>query len=238
MQRIGIGMLVLALLGGAADARAEAVGSPASILKKGKWIMGLGGGAAPGRDLDGGRSATVYQLGHFRGYGLTDWLSLYGKIGVARVEVDDPTIIKTHSTETTNSFGENLYTSVQIKTRLFEQPRWRLEWDGSLQYVDIRNRHRGKNEGRWHEWQFATSLAKAVGRLNTYAGVKYDLTRFVYRVREDGMLLRQDAYHQNTPVGFFVGTDVMLGRSEDVVLNIESSYLDGPEVDVGIAYTF
>ena len=228
----------LAILGVPRSAGAEAVGSPASLLKKGKWAMGLSGGGILGRSLKGNAEAQAAQFGHYRGYGLTDRLSVYGKIGLAYLEVDDPSIVKATSREAANSFGTNLLTSVQVKARLLEHERWQAEWDGSLQYVDIRGRHQGRNDANWREWQFATSVAKGLGRLKAYLGVKYNLLHMTYKVRDQGTLVRQDAYEQDHPLGLFVGTDYALGSSEDVILNVETSFLDGPEVDVAIAYTF
>ena len=222
----------------APGALAESVGSPASILKKGQWVMGMVMDVLSRRSLRAGSEATVYQGGHARGYGLTDWLSLYGKIGAGHIEVDDASIRKRDDPSTTNRFGTNLLAGVQLKAKLFESRRKTWEWDGSLQYVDIRGRHRGDNEARWHEGQFATSLAKGLGRMKGYVGVKYDITHMVYRVREDGVLLRQDTYQEDSRVGFFAGTDLYFGRSEDVILNVETGYQDGAEVDVAIAYTF
>jgi len=230
--------ILLLALGQAPPLYAEAVGSPASILKKGKWAMGLGSGVAPERSLKGNAEALVYQFGHFRGYGLTDWLSVYGKIGLAYIAVDDASIIKASDPNSTNDFDANILSSVQLKGKLFEHKRTGLEWDGSIQYVDMRKRHKGKNEGRWHQWQFATSVAKAFDRLTPYVGVQYSFVDFTYRVRENGALIRQDRYEEDNPLGLFFGTDWRFGQSEDVILNIETSYLDGAEVNVAIAYTF
>ena len=218
--------------------QAEPVGSPAGILKKGKWVMALVGSIVPSRDLKGDAQAAMYQGGHFRGYGLTDWLSIYGKIGAAYLEVDDPSIKKTQDPTSTNSFHGNLLASVQVKSRLLHTKDDEWELDGSFQYVDIRAHHKDKNEARWHEWQFATSVAKSFNRIKPYVGAKYSLLSMFYRVRENGTLIKQSRYKQDTPVGFFVGTDVYLGQREDVVLNVESAYLNGPEISVAIAYTF
>ena len=215
---------------------AESVGSPSSILKKGKWSFGVGGGALAGRDVGTDVTAAVYQVGHFRGYGLTDWLSIYGKIGVAYLQVDDPSIKKKDGS-TEHRFDANVLSSVQLKGKLFENRKRDFEWDGSLQYVDIRGRHRDKNTARWHEWQFATSLAKGFGRLKPYLGVKYSMTSLPYKVKQDGVLLGQGRYHM-AAAGPFLGTDYSFGRYEDVVLIIETSYLSGAEVDVALSYSF
>ena len=230
-------LLFLFVLCRAPNLSAEAIGSPASILKRGKWAMGLGGGFLE-RNLKGDAKARVSQGGHFRGYGLTDWLSVYGKIGAAYLAVDDPSIVKASEVSTTNNFNFNVFSGVQLKGKLFEHEKTGWEWDGSLQYVDMRKRHQGENEGRWHQWQFATSVAKALGRLKPYVGVEYSIVDFTYRVREHGNLLRQGTYEEEGRKGVFVGTDYHFGRFEDVVLNVETSYLDGAEVNVAVAYTF
>ncbi len=241
-QRLGLAAwgLIALLCGcmGAPRVWAEAVGSPASILKKGKWAMSLSGGALQGRSLSGQGEATVYQGGHARGYGLTDWLSVYGKLGLARLTVDDPTIIKVNDTSSSNSFGANLFAAVQLKSRLWHHVPSEFEWDGSLQYIDMRARHKGKNEARWHEWQFATSVAKPFGRVKPYLGTKLSLVNMHYRVRQQGVLLKDGTYHEDNPIGVFVGSDLLLGSSEDVVLNVETSYQGGLETNMAIQYVF
>jgi hypothetical protein len=217
---------------------AESVGSPASILKKGQWVMGLAGGGTKGREMNGEAETHITHGGHYRGYGLSDRVSVYLKLGAAFIEIDDPAIKKTNDLDPRNSFGTNFMTGLALKTKLFESVAHRWEWDGSLHYLDLRQRHKSKNELRWHEWQFATSVAKEIGRVKPYIGIKYAVVNALYRVRQDGKPLKDGRYKEKTRVGLFVGTDCYLGESEDVILNIESAYQDGPEVTVSLAYTF
>ena len=217
---------------------AESVGSPASILKKGKWIMGLAGGRTSGREMSGDAETKLSHGGHYRGYGLSDRVSVYLKLGGAFIEIDDPAIKKTNDLDTTNSFGTNFMTGVALKTKLFESQRGKWEWDGSLHYLDLRQRHKGKNELRWHEWQLATSVAKEFGRVKPYMGIKYAMVNALYRVRQDGKLLKDGRYKEKDRLGFFLGADYYLGESEDVILNIETAFQNGPDVTVSLAYTF
>lgn len=220
------------------EGAAEAIGSPASILKRGQWAMGLGGGTLWERGLEGGADVTLHQGGHARGYGLTDWLSIYGKIGGAYLEVDDASIKKTNDPSSTHSFGAALLVNVQLKGRLWENAAKTWEWDWSVQYVDIRARHRDGNDGRWHEWQFGTGVAKSFGRLKPYAGVKVSLVDFDYLIRQNGNLLQEGTYKEDGRVGAFLGTDIYFGESEQVILNVETSYTNGAELNVAITYTF
>jgi len=217
---------------------AAAVGSPASVLKKGKWIMALSGTGVQGRDLNGNASVTAYGFGHMRGFGLTNWLSVYGMIGAGYLEVDDPSIIKVNDTSTTNRFGANILVTGQLKTRIWRSANHNWEWDGSLAYVDISKRHRNKNEPRFHQWDVATSVAKSFGRIKPYLGVKWSAIRFFYRVRQNGQLLQQGVYSEDGSFGPFFGTDVYFGDLEDVILNVETSYVGGPEFDTSIQYLF
>lgn len=230
--------VVVMVLGAPGGVWAEEVGSPAGILKKGQWAMEAGGGAVLGREVTpGGANATVYQLGHRRGFGLTDWLSLYGKIGAAYLEVKDTSVKRTSTPSSTIRFNGAVLVDVQLKNRFWRHVKTGLEWDGSLQYVFLRARHRGGNDGTWQEWVGSTSVAKSMGRLKPYLGVKYSLTNFKAKIRDGGNLI-QRTYKNDVPVGAFFGTDLYFGPSEDVILNVETSYLSGPELDIAIKYLF
>ena len=235
---IFLALLAALLLSDIPLAFAETVGSPSSILKKGKWVMGLAGGGTPGREMSGDAETTITHGAHYRGYGLSDRLSVYLKLGAAYLEIDDPAIKKTNDLDTTNSFGTNFMTGLALKAKLFESTKYRWEWDGSLQYLDLRQRHKDKNELRWHEWQLTTSVAKEFGRVKPYLGVKVAMVNAFYRVRQQGRLLQQGRYKEKSRLGLFLGTDCALGDSEDVILNLETAYQDGPEVTASLAYTF
>lgn len=217
---------------------AEAVGSPASILKKGQWVMGGGGGGLLGRALSGDANATIYQAGHFRGYGLTDRLSLYGKLGAAYLEIDDPAVQTATSPSSIHSFGAGLLVSVGAKGRLWRSASQKWEWDGSVQYVDVRARHRGDHDGHWREWVGATSVARSFGRIKPYLGLKYSIVDVDAKYRENGRPLKQVAYEAETTVGPFFGTDVYFGDQEDVIINVETSYVNGTEVGISVQYLF
>ncbi len=220
------------------QASAESVGSPASLLKKGKWVFGLVTGGFPSRKLDGGADTMLFQVAHYRGYGLTDWLSIYGKLGVAYMSLHDPLVVK-EGGSTLHQLGANLLSGGQVKVRILKSQKYQWEWDGGIQYTDVRLRsRRGRNEVRFHDWQFATSLAKSLGKLKPYVGIKYSSVDSLFRVHQGGVLRKQVEHQSENPLGFFVGTDVYLGQYEDVVINVESGYVDGAEVTVAVAHYF
>lgn len=232
-----IACVVGAVVGCAGTGHAEPIGSPAGILKKGKWVFTLGGGATLDRPLDGDATVAIIHGGHGRGYGLTDRLSLYGKIGAASVEVEDPSI-QTRDLSTTHDYGMNLLTSLQLKSKLWESQDEQWEWDGSVQYVDIRRGQKGDTEGRWHQWQVATSLARSLGRFKPYGGVVLSAVSFHYKVLENGVILKQGRYHEDGMVGLVLGTDIYAGQDQAIIVNLEGLYVESAEINVTASYRF
>ena len=220
----------------AARAFGEAVGSPSSLLEKGEWDMGVSGGGTFGRTMKSNGKVTMSQFGHARGYGLTNWLSLYGKIGAAFLSVEDPSLL--HPDGATQDFGGGYLWMAQAKVRFWRSRRTGIEWDGSAQFVDARFKHRNKNDGTWHEWVLATSVAKAMGRYKPYLGIKSSLVNLDAKVRRNGEHFAQPIYEQDSLVGGFLGTDIYFGESKDVIINVEGDYADGPEVNVALKYLF
>ena len=214
-----------------AYASAEPVGSPSGVLRKGQWLLGLGAGGVFGRIVKATASGastneSVYNIQHVRGYGLTDWLSLYGKIGWASMIVSDAGV--------SNDFGSNLLLGAQVKTRLWHHPRWNCEWDGSFQYLWIGAPHqRSHHQGRWQEYQVATSVAKSFGRITPYVGVKASLVNFSYKLRKNGHITTIGKYKPRGIAGPIVGADYVVG--EDMIINIESAYINGPELTVTVS---
>lgn len=232
-------LLACSLLLGSRPLAAEPVGSPAGILKKGQWFFGLIGGGLAGRELADTATANLFHVSHVRGYGLTDRISLYGKIGAAYLQVDDSAIRTVASGSTEHTFGTNVLAAAQLKARLWRHAKTGVEWDGSLQYAYLGRRTSDSNQPKWQEWQGATSVAKSWGRLKPYLGLKVSLVSMDYRIREGGQTTHLGSYKGDATVGPFFGSDMYLGDSEDLVMNIETSYINGGgEVTMAIGYSF
>ena len=213
---------------------AEPVGSSAGVLRKGQWLFGLNAGGVLGRGAKGSGDPQegLYSATHFRGYGLTDWLSLFGKVGWAYLRVNDGQALTG-----ANDFGSNLLLGAQVKGRLWHNVKHDLEWDASTQYLWIGAPHRrGRNQAQWQEWQFATTAAKGFGRLKPYVGVKVSLVRFDFHLRRGGHDAEKGSYEQDGFLGPVLGMDYAV--REDTIVNVETSYLNGAEVNVGVARTF
>ena len=200
--------------------------------------MGLGGGAMVKRGLKGDADVNVYQGEHVRGYGLTDRISVYGAFGGAYLSVNDASIKVPKATSSTHSFGGGFLVSGGIKAKLWESANKLWEWDSALHYSFIRARHRSDNDGTWQDWMAATSVARSFGRLKPYVGAKCTLLQLKYKIRSDGTLIQQGRYKEDGPIGVLFGTDYVFGQQEDVVLNVETSYVNGTELAATLHYTF
>ncbi len=213
----------------------EAAGSPSELLKKGQWMLGLDVDSTVARELKtGGTSSKAYMLcaGHSRGYGLTDWLSVFGTIGAGYVSVKDN--LGQHG------FNTNLLASGQLKLRLWQSRGHGWEWDASSQYAYVGLPHRhSANDIVWHEWQGATSLSRTWDRWAPYLGVKYDTVHADVKLRQNGELLTQSgSYHSTLDVGPFLGFDWWIGEEHDTAFNLEVSAVGGAEMTCSLRKRF
>ncbi len=226
------GATLVWLMGSAPSVGAEALGSPANVLRKNKWTMGVGGGGVFERALEGTASPKIsfFDVGHYRGFGVTDWLTLYGKIGGGGMEFKDNT--------GTFDLGSALGFGGGVRVRFWENRDRGWEWTGSLLLTHLRARHKQKDEADWTEGQFATSVAKRFGRVTPYLGIKASIVDFDIKLRKDGLITSQAELAEDAFIGPLAGFDIAVGEYEDVAVNVEASYINGPTVDAAIQYTF
>lgn len=226
----GLCAVTLVLLCEPSRSHAEAIGGPAKV-EKGQWILGLGGGGLRKRRMKGTADASLYEATHFRGYGLTNRLTLYGDVGAAYITVNDSAV----PSGVEKDFGANLFAAVQLKMKLWEHVRYGLEWDGSAQYLYAGVPHkRDNNQAGWHEERLATTLAKSLGDFTPYLGVELSAVQFDYKFRSD-TFSSDGTYKPKGVVGPVAGMSWDFGEHKDTVLNIEATYVNGAEVTVGLS---
>ncbi|MFC1698514.1 hypothetical protein ACFL1I_00950 [Candidatus Omnitrophota bacterium] len=210
-------------------AEAAPVGSPASLLKKGDWNFSLGGGYVYERPLETGGAkdyhANLTYGYHSRSYGITDRLSITGKIGGSYGYLYDETTV-VGGTETSLSGG--LALGIQLKGIVYEHKDSGWELDASGQFLYLRSHHKssGKANADWYEGQIASCVAKKIGsRFKPFVGLRYSTVNLDY---EDG-LGNETSYDEDGGFGLVAGFDVYFGEARDIVINIESSFLTGIE---------
>ena len=234
--RRGIGLgLILAVWCQAHGTQAQPVGSPASLLKEGQWVFGLNSGVLQRKIGSRHAKATFFEGGHFRGYGFSDRLSLFVEVGGGGSTFKDPNFTGPGNSD---KFGGNVLLSLQVKRKLWENAGRDWEWDGSLQYTFIGTPHKQRrNQGLWYDGQMATSIAKSFGRCKPYLGVKVPFDTFQFRRHlPSGTQTGQERWQ--AAVGPFLGTDVYFGENQSIVVNLETAYVKGPEVNLSLGYRF
>ncbi len=218
-------------------AQAAPVGSPAGLLKKGQWDFSLEGAYLSERPMetagDPNYHVNITHGYHSRGYGLSDRLTIRGRVGGTYGYIYDESIAGAQS-ETSMSGGMGL--GVQLQGIILKNEKYGFEWNGSGQFLFMRSHHKrnGKANVDWYEWQLSSCIAKAIGRIKPYIGVKFSTVDLDY---DDGKG-NQTSYDEDGSVGPFVGTDIYLGEDRDIVINLEGSFLLGNELYGALRYKF
>lgn len=236
--KTGIAILFAFCLG-MPQAQAAPVGSPASLLKKGQWDFAIEGGyiyrrpITTNKDNSDDYEVSMWNGWHSRSYGLTDRISIKGKIGGAYGYIYD-NLPNTTAPKTSLSGG--LLLGLQTKGILYQDKASGIEWDGSGQFLYICSHHKrsGKANADWYEWQMATCLAKKLGIFKPYAGVQFSTLTLDH---DDGQG-NKTSYEEGKGIGPFLGTDIFFGKEEDIVLNLELSGVAATEFYGGIHYRF
>jgi len=219
-------------------AQAAPVGSPASLLKKGQWDFAVeGGGYLSARPMESSGSpdyeVSLWYGYHSRSYGLTDRLTITGKVGGSYGYIYDET---TPGAQIKTSLSGGLVLGAQLKGTILENKALGLEWDGSGQFLYMQSHHKrsGKANSDWYEWQVSTCVAKEIGRFKPYAGVKFSTVTLDH---DDGKG-NTTSYEEDGAFGAFVGTDIYLGQDRDIIIMLEGGFLPGIEGYTGIKYKF
>lgn len=217
--------------------QAAQVGCPASLLKKGQWDFAIEGGYINERPMETDGNANYHvDIGygyHSRSYGLTERLTITGKVGGSYGYLYDEA---TTGAGSKTSLSGGLVLGAQLKGIIFENKEQGFEWDGSSQFLYMCSHHKrsGKANVDWYEWQLATCLAKAFNRLKPYAGVKFTTVNLDH---DDGKG-NKTSYDEDGSVAPFVGTDIYFGDDRDIVVNLEGAFLIGNEIYIGVKYRF
>lgn len=219
--------------------QAAQVGCPASLLKKGQWDFAIEGGYIHERPMESEGNPNYHvNIGygsHSRSYGLSDRLTITGRIGGSYGYIYDETIT-TGQPGAKTSLSGGLALGVQLKGIIWDDKDKALEWDGSGQFLYLQSHHKrsGKANADWYEWQISTCLAKTFNRFKPYAGVKFSTATLDH---DDGKG-NKFSYDEDGSVGLFAGTDIYFGEDKDIVANLEGAFFLGTEAYLGIKYKF
>ncbi len=221
---------------------AESFGTLSTTLKKGQWMLNLEGSGTINRDLkyEGGKvKSQSWGAYHARGYGLTDRINVFAKIGYQDLNKIDP---NPFTNETANLKGGVSF-GISLKGLILKEPENPLEVaiGGSFLYTTAYFDNGPKRD--WREWQLGIYTSKQFfSRFGPYIGIKYaDLdSRLKFEQKEDEGQVEGGFIDVNSDkkIGIFVGANVYLNKDKDVYLNCEINFVSSLEFGAGIYYKF
>jgi hypothetical protein len=222
------------------DIWADSFGTLSSTLKKGQWMMSLEGYGALDRDLkySGGTVDAIYWgIYHGRGYGLTDRISIFGKVGYHDLDVD-PNPFKNKEESLKGGMAGGLY----LKGVIFKDPESLFEVGVGGGYLYCSAHHDNGPKYDWREWQIGGYASKEFGRFTPYVGLKYsDLDsklKFKEKPGEGDVRGGSIEVESDDKIGAFVGVNVFLSQDKDVYLNCEVNFISSLEIGAGLYYKF
>ena len=225
---------------------AESFGTLATTLKKGQWMLNLEGSGTINRDLkyEGGKvKSQSWGAYHARGYGLTDRINVFAKIGYQDLNKIDPNPFITYQDDQVDNLKGGVSFGVSLKGLILKEPENPLEVaiGGSFLYTTANFSNGPKRD--WREWQLGTYVSKQFfDRFGPYVGIKYaDLNSTLkFKQKED---MGQEVggsmnVSSDKKIGIFVGANVYLNKDKDVYLNCEINFVSSLEFGAGIYYKF
>lgn len=199
--------------------------------EKRHWTGGVEGNFLIDRNLDndeGCTSGNRYFL--TLSYGIFEWLSLDGKIGVGDVHWD-----RTQGNDDLD-YDTNFAGAYGFRIKGYENEDWGIKSVAGFQHMSVHpdavNQGGEKHETIIDEWQGTVIISKDVGDVVPYLGARYGTVDFIKWVDEhDRKRIQSEKYY-----GVIVGMDYWL--NEKTRINLEGAFLDGEEVAVGVSYDF
>lgn len=221
------------------QACADSFGTMTTTLEKGQWMMSIEGYGAIDRDLeyaDGKVDSNYWGIYHGRGYGLTDKISIFAKIGYYDLNEVDPNPFKNIAEDLKGGMAGGIY----LKGALLKEPEnfFELGVGGSLFYCSAHSDNGPKYD--WREWQIGGYAQKKFGKFVPYAGIKYaDLdSTLKFKQKEEDASAGSIDVESDDKIGLFAGTNFYLNQDEDVYLNCEVNLISSLEIGAGLYYKF
>jgi opacity protein-like surface antigen len=199
--------------------------------EKRHWTWGVEGNFILDRNLDNEEGGVEVDKYFITGsYGIFEWLSFDGKIGVGNADW--------HRTKGNDSlsYDTNFAGAYGFRIKGYEIEEWGIKSVVGFQHIsvhpDAKNQGSNKHEAIIDEWQGSVAVSKDIGNFVPYIGARYGTVDFIKWVDEhDRKRIQSEDYY-----GVIVGLDYWL--SERMKLNMEGGFLDGEELAIGISYDF
>lgn len=209
--------------------------------ERGKWYTGFETNLVFGRDMHKGLgSAESCQYFYNASYGIYDWFSFDGKLGVGDFEFDTRDLGRLDY-----NFGFSGAYGVRFK--VYNNEEEKLKAILGFQHISIHPPKRELNGVKyaaiWDEWQISFLVSKDLWKLEPYLGMKISQ---LYIIRKDTL---QDDWAWNGArdhFGILVGSSVDLSDIyvpigyrhflRNWFLNLEARFIDETAFEVALSY--
>jgi hypothetical protein len=198
--------------------------------KKDKWTAGGGVHVIKNRHLrkDFGEVSSrqyFYQMS----FGVFDWFSLDGKIGIGDVKYRP-------SSGNDTDFPANFAGGYGFRVKPYRNEAQGIETVFGFQHISVhpgsKNVNGVKNEVILDDWQISGLLSKQIGRFTPYAGARLTRLDLIHRVKGLGRE-RKESDVDICPV---VGADFNFTRSD--FLNAEVRFVEETSFNIGFTHNF
>jgi len=190
-----------------------------AMPKRGQWHMGFESNLVFDRDMKKGLGgAETTQFFYDESYGIYDWLSFDGRLGLGDAEFD--TREAGHL-----DYGFGFAGAYGTRFRIYNNEEKRLTGIFGFQHISAHPPREEVNNVKysaiWDEWQFSLLLAKGIGNFKPYAGIKASQ---LYIIRRDNAQNEWAWNGARKHFGVVAGSNINLFKN--CFLDLEGRFID------------
>ncbi len=197
---------------------------------KGKYITGYQNNAIFKHDL-GDSYGNIKSIQHFYtlSYGVSDWLSLDGKIGFGNVREKGGVHPKAdHNYGFAGGYG--------FKLRVIDDDKNKVRVVTGFQHTSThpasRNLNGDKREAAYEDWQVSLTASRDIGRITPFAGAKLSYGNLIQKTNKIDRKNRPPAYY----AGAVLGCCIKL--TQNTYISVEGHFIDETSLASGVYYKF
>jgi hypothetical protein len=161
-------------------------------------------------------------------YGLYDWFSFDGKLGMGDAEFDTREAGKL-------DFGSGFSGGYGARFKIYNNQENGIKTIFGFHHISAHPPKETVNDVKygaiWDEWQFSLLASKAIGSLEPYLGVK---TSQLFIIRKDNVTTKSAWNGARNHVGVFAGASIDLPKNW--LLNIDGRFIDETALSAAISY--
>lgn len=197
--------------------------------KRSQWFIGFESNLVFEREMKKNLGdASSRQYFYNTSYGLYDWFSFDGKLGMGDTKFEPGDTGKL-------DFDSGFAGAYGARFKIYNNEEKNIRAIFGFQHISAHPPkkvvHNMKYAAIWDEWQFSLLLSKAFGRIEPYAGVKASQ---LFIIRKDNVTDKSTWNGARRHFGIFGGASVDLPKNW--LLNIDGRFIDENALSAAISY--